>query len=85
LFISPAQPEKNRLIPGLFALGRFRLQFKLLGRALFGMHGSFILVPAVVENAIGAFAGPLGISRLGSTHVRGGVDCWGQSHRPRLR
>jgi beta-1,4-mannosyltransferase len=34
-------------------LGRFRLQFNLFGRALFGMHGSFILVPAEVETAIG--------------------------------
>lgn len=34
-------------------LGRFRLQFSLFGRALFGMHGSFILVPAEVETAIG--------------------------------
>lgn len=34
-------------------LGRFRLQFKFFGRAFFGMHGSFILVPAVVENVIG--------------------------------
>lgn len=34
-------------------LGRFRLQFKLFGRAPFGMHGSFILVSAVVEKAIG--------------------------------
>jgi cellulose synthase/poly-beta-1,6-N-acetylglucosamine synthase-like glycosyltransferase len=34
-------------------LGRFRLQFKLFGRAPFGMHGSFILVPALVEDVIG--------------------------------
>lgn len=34
-------------------LGRFRLQYKLLGAPLFGMHGSFILVPLHIESEIG--------------------------------
>lgn len=34
-------------------LGRFRLQYKLLGAPLFGMHGSFILVPLHIESAVG--------------------------------
>ncbi|NND75823.1 MAG: glycosyltransferase [Ilumatobacter sp.] len=34
-------------------LGRFRLQYKLLGAPLFGMHGSYILVPLHIESAIG--------------------------------
>lgn len=34
-------------------LGRFRFQYKVLKRPIFGMHGSFILVPAILERAIG--------------------------------
>lgn len=34
-------------------LGRFRLQFKLFGRPLFGMHGSFILAPYALERRFG--------------------------------
>lgn len=34
-------------------LGRFRFQFKILKMPLVGMHGSFMLVPAVVEHKIG--------------------------------
>ena len=34
-------------------LGRFRFQYKLTERPLFGMHGSFVLVPAAIEHAIG--------------------------------
>jgi egghead protein (zeste-white 4 protein) len=34
-------------------LGRFRFQFKLFGLPLSGMHGSFMLVPARIEHAIG--------------------------------
>jgi len=34
-------------------LGRFRFQFKLLRMPLAGMHGSFMLVPAIVEQEIG--------------------------------
>jgi egghead protein (zeste-white 4 protein) len=33
-------------------LGRFRTQFALLHRPIFGMHGSFVLVPAKVERLI---------------------------------
>lgn len=34
-------------------LGRFRTQYKLFGRPLFGMHGSFFVVPALLEQNIG--------------------------------
>ncbi len=34
-------------------LGRFRLQYKLLGAPLFGMHGSYILVPLHIESSVG--------------------------------
>jgi len=34
-------------------LGRFRFQFTLFEKPLFGMHGSFILVSAIVEDIIG--------------------------------
>ena len=34
-------------------LGRFRLQYKLFKKPLFGMHGSFFLVPALLERHIG--------------------------------
>ncbi len=34
-------------------LGRFRFQYKFFGKPLFGMHGSYVLVPAAVEQAIG--------------------------------
>lgn len=33
-------------------LGRFRLQFGTFGRPPFGMHGSFVLVPAAVEERV---------------------------------
>lgn len=33
-------------------LGRFRAQFAVLHRPVFGMHGSFVLVPARIERAI---------------------------------
>lgn len=50
---------KNMLITAIDAvrtgddLGRFRFQYKVLKRPIFGMHGSFILVPAILERAIG--------------------------------
>ncbi len=34
-------------------LGRFRFQYKATGRPLFGMHGSYVLVPSAIEHAIG--------------------------------
>lgn len=34
-------------------LGRFRTQYKLFGKPLFGMHGSFFVVPGLLERAIG--------------------------------
>lgn len=34
-------------------LGRFRLQYRLFGKPLFGMHGSFILLPQQIEQEIG--------------------------------
>jgi beta-1,4-mannosyltransferase len=34
-------------------LGRFRLQYRLFKKPLFGMHGSFFVVPAVLEKTIG--------------------------------
>jgi beta-1,4-mannosyltransferase len=34
-------------------LGRFRFQYKLFGRPLFGMHGSFFVVPSLLEHRIG--------------------------------
>jgi egghead protein (zeste-white 4 protein) len=34
-------------------IGRFRFQFRLLGRPLFGMHGSFILAPMHIERRFG--------------------------------
>ncbi len=34
-------------------LGRFRFQYTLFGRPLFGMHGSFILVPLAIEQRFG--------------------------------
>jgi hypothetical protein len=34
-------------------LGRFRFQLKLLGVPVFGIHGSFILIPAKLEHHIG--------------------------------
>lgn len=34
-------------------LGRFRFQYKLLGAPLFGMHGSYILVPLHIESSVG--------------------------------
>lgn len=34
-------------------LGRFRLQYKLFKKPLFGMHGSFILIPSMIEAEIG--------------------------------
>lgn len=34
-------------------LGRFRTQYKVFGRPLFGMHGSFFIVPALLERKIG--------------------------------
>jgi hypothetical protein len=34
-------------------LGRFRFQYKVLNRPVIGMHGSYILLPAVIENEIG--------------------------------
>lgn len=34
-------------------LGRFRLQYKLFNRPLFGMHGSFFLVNSLLERKVG--------------------------------
>jgi egghead protein (zeste-white 4 protein) len=34
-------------------LGRFRFQYKVFGKPLFGMHGSFVLVPASLEDEVG--------------------------------
>lgn len=34
-------------------LGRFRFQYKVAERPIFGMHGSYVLVPAAIEHAIG--------------------------------
>ena len=34
-------------------LGRFRTQYKLFGKPLFGMHGSFFVVPSLLEKKIG--------------------------------
>jgi egghead protein (zeste-white 4 protein) len=34
-------------------LGRFRLQYRGFQRALFGMHGSYVLIPAEVEARVG--------------------------------
>lgn len=34
-------------------LGRFRFQYKLTKRPVFGMHGSFVLVPQAIERQIG--------------------------------
>jgi egghead protein (zeste-white 4 protein) len=34
-------------------LGRFRTQYKLFGKPLFGMHGSFFLVNSLVERQVG--------------------------------
>lgn len=50
---------KNLLITAVDAirtgddLGRFRTQYKLFGKPLFGMHGSFFVVPALLEKKIG--------------------------------
>jgi egghead protein (zeste-white 4 protein) len=41
-------------------LGRFRCQFRMLHRPLFGMHGSFILLPAALEEEIGFDSGGRG-------------------------
>ena len=41
-------------------LGRFRLQFSEWGAALFGMHGSFLLVPAELECRVDFDFGPRG-------------------------
>lgn len=34
-------------------LGRFRLQYKIFNKPLFGMHGSFVLLPRTLEDKIG--------------------------------
>ncbi|OQY02365.1 MAG: hypothetical protein B6I26_00550 [Desulfobacteraceae bacterium 4572_130] len=34
-------------------LGRFRLQYKIFNKPLIGMHGSFVLLPAKIEQEIG--------------------------------
>ena len=34
-------------------LGRFRYQYKMLNRPIFGMHGSYILVPQAIERKLG--------------------------------
>lgn len=50
---------KNLLITAVDAirtgddLGRFRTQYKLFGKPLFGMHGSFFVVPALLERKVG--------------------------------
>jgi beta-1,4-mannosyltransferase len=50
---------KNLMITAIDAirtgddLGRFRFQLKLLGVPVFGIHGSFILIPAKLEHRIG--------------------------------
>jgi len=50
---------KNMLITAIDSLrtgddlGRFRFQFSLFNKPLFGMHGSFMLVPASIEKYIG--------------------------------
>ena len=50
---------KNLLITAVDAirtgddLGRFRFQLKLLGTPIFGIHGSYILIPAKLEHHIG--------------------------------
>ena len=41
-------------------LGRFRLQYRMFNRPVFGMHGSFILVPLAIENDIGFDLGAKG-------------------------
>lgn len=41
-------------------LGRFRFQLKLLGTPVFGIHGSFILIPAKIEHHIGFDVGGRG-------------------------
>jgi egghead protein (zeste-white 4 protein) len=41
-------------------LGRFRCQYALLHRPLFGMHGSFVLVPLEIERSIGFDLGARG-------------------------
>lgn len=50
---------KNLLITAIDSLrtgddlGRFRFQYRVFGKPLFGMHGSFVLVPARLEQQIG--------------------------------
>lgn len=50
---------KNILITAIDAirtgddLGRFRTQYKVFGKPLFGMHGSFFVVPALLERRVG--------------------------------
>lgn len=50
---------KNLLITAIDAirtgddLGRFRTQYKLFNRPVFGMHGSFFVVPALLEQKVG--------------------------------
>lgn len=50
---------KNLLITSIDAirtgddLGRFRTQYKLFGKPLFGMHGSFFLVNSLLEKKVG--------------------------------
>lgn len=50
---------KNILITAIDAirtgddLGRFRTQYKLFGKPLFGMHGSFFVVPGLLERKVG--------------------------------
>jgi beta-1,4-mannosyltransferase len=41
-------------------LGRFRFQLKLLGTPVFGIHGSYILIPAKIEHHIGFDVGGRG-------------------------
>ena len=41
-------------------LGRFRLQYRLFKRPLFGMHGSFFVVNALLERAVGFDLGTKG-------------------------
>jgi egghead protein (zeste-white 4 protein) len=41
-------------------LGRFRFQYKMFKKPLFGMHGSFVLVPSLLEDHIGFDLGTKG-------------------------
>lgn len=41
-------------------LGRFRFQYKVFKAALFGAHGSFLLIPAPIEEAVQFDFGPQG-------------------------